>query len=217
MVSFGWYNVPRSLKEGETIRLGFYAYNDTDEDLKVNVKVYQEQPSLKYLGSTSFTAYANAQTRYTSAIKFTMPNSDVRLHAEFEATGVKTGKKYYAGRDKTIHLEGEVREPPKASILKDISKYPDGLGGIIVNGQALPPGTYSISKGATLEYTAIAQNIGGPGTIWLALVDDLNNVVIDRAEGEGTVMISGTITVDKDMELVFVAGHGTTTDDTWGC
>ena len=48
-------------------------------------------------------------------------------------------------------------------------------------------------------------------------MDDLNNVVIDRAEGEGTAMISGTITVDKDMELVFVAGHGTTTDDTWGC
>ena len=68
-----------------------------------------------------------------------------------------------------------------------------------------------------MEYTVIAQNVGGSGTIWLALVDDLNNVVIDRAEGEGTAMISGTITVDKDMELVFVAGHGTTTDDTWGC
>ena len=124
MVSFGWYDMPRSLKPGETIRLGFRAYNDTDEDLKVHVDVYQKKPVVKYIGSTEFTAYARSITRHKSSIEFTMPRQSVVLHAEFDATGVKTGKKYSEGRDWPIEVEGEEKPIPiEDALMQELKKW----------------------------------------------------------------------------------------------
>ena len=108
-----------------------------------------------------------------------------------------------------------VVEPPHARIIKDLSKYPNGLGGIIYNGQALEPNKeHPVPKGSKIEYLAMAQNVGGPGNIWIRLL--VNGVEVDKAEG-GSPAISGTITVDRDMELKFEAGHGDVVDDEWGC
>ena len=117
--------MPYSLKPGEATRLGFRAYNDTSEDLEVTVKVYQEYPVVKYIGSTTFTAYANSTTKYTSTIQFTMPEADyVILHAEFEATGIESGKKYSYGADWKIKAE-EVTTPPdlESILLQDLQKW----------------------------------------------------------------------------------------------
>ena len=103
----------------------------------------------------------------------------------------------------------------KASIVKDLSRYPDGLGGIIYNGQALEPNKeHPVPKGSKVEYFAMAQNVGGPGNIWIRLL--VNGQEADRAEGTSPA-ISGTITVDRDMDLKFEAGHGDRKDDEWGC
>jgi len=107
------------------------------------------------------------------------------------------------------------KEAPKASIVKDLSKYPDGLGGIIYNGQPLEPNKeHPVPKGSKVEYFAFAQNIGGPGDIWIRLL--VNGVEVDRAEGTSPA-ISGTITVNDDITLKFEAGHGDVVDDEWGC
>lgn len=119
MVSFSWYNMPKTLKPGESVRLAFRIYNDTSEELEVTVKVYQKEPSLKYIGSTTFKAYANGFTNHTSALTFTMPKSDVVLHAEFEATGVQSGKKYYSGRDWRIEVES-VPQPENPVLAWDL-------------------------------------------------------------------------------------------------
>jgi len=320
MVSFGWYGMLRFLEPGETIRLGFRAYNDTDEDLKVHVDVYQKEPVVRYIGSAEFTAHARSTTRYLSLIEFTMPYQSVVLHAEFDATGVKTGKKYSEGHDWLIVVkeQGELpsvgealmqelkkwykknvdvpgvtepydwsfdvtstviesglienvekaylygwyridkyayagkerppdrsaqdivygwqeckelallnigtdvydipeeyagwywvtvpcrlvvvqKEAPKASIIKDLSKYPDGLGGIIYNGQPLEPNKeHPVPKGSKVEYFAFAQNIGGPGDIWIRLL--VNGVEVDRAVGTSPT-IYGTITVRRGAEV----------------
>ena len=112
----------------------------------------------------------------------------------------------------------EGREPeasPKASIVKDLSWYPDGLGGIIYNGRALEPNKdHPVPKGSVIEYFAMAQNIGGSGDIWIRLL--VNGSEVDRAEGI-LPAISGTITVDRDMTIKFEAGHGDVVDDDWGC
>ena len=107
------------------------------------------------------------------------------------------------------------RREPKASIIKDLSKYPDGLGGIIYNGQPVELGKEKyVPKGSKLEYFATAQNTGAPGDIWIRLL--VNGVEVDRAEGS-LPTISGTITVNDDVELKFEAGHGDVVDDEWGC
>ncbi len=106
MVSFGWYNMPRSLKPGEKTKIGFRVYNNTDEDLAVTVDVYQRYPSLKYLGQVKFTAYKKSTTNYTSSLTFTMPPDDVQLHAEFKAVGKVTGKTYTYGSDRKISVKG---------------------------------------------------------------------------------------------------------------
>jgi len=114
-----------------------------------------------------------------------------------------------------INYEEVPRIEPKASIVKDLSRYPDGLGGIIYNGQVLEPNKeHPIPKGSKVEYFAMAQNVGGSGNIWIRLL--VNGVEVDRAEG-GSPAISGTITVNADMELKFEAGHGDVKDDEWGC
>jgi len=107
------------------------------------------------------------------------------------------------------------KEAPKAVIIKDVSKYPNGLGGIVYNGRVLPPGSYTVTKGSKIEYYALAENIGGEGTIWLRLLVDGQEV--DRSEDSKMAGIAGTITANADMTIKFEAGHGTTIDDTWGC
>ena len=107
------------------------------------------------------------------------------------------------------------KEVPKASIVKDLSKYPGGLGGVIYNGQVLEPNKdHPVPKGSKVDYLAMAQNIGGPGDIWIRLL--VNGSEVDRAEGTSPA-ISGTITVDGDMTIKFEAGHGDVADDDWGC
>ena len=124
MVSFGWYGMLRFLEPGETIRLGFRAYNDTDEDLKVHVDVYQKEPVVRYIGSAEFTAHARSTTRYLSLIEFTMPYQSVVLHAEFDATGVKTGKKYSEGHDWLIVVkeQGELPSVGEA-LMQELKKW----------------------------------------------------------------------------------------------
>jgi len=103
-----------------------------------------------------------------------------------------------------------VVELPHARIIKDSSRY-----GIFYNGRALEPGKeHQILKGSKIEYFAMAQNVGGPGNIWIRLL--VNGVEVDRAEG-GSPAIKGTITVDRDMTIKFEAGHGDVKDDEWGC
>jgi len=107
-----------------------------------------------------------------------------------------------------------VGKEPKAVILQDLTIYPDGLGGIIYNGKALPPGPHKVTKDSIIEYRALAENIGGEGTIWLRLLVDGQEV--DRSEDSKIAGIAGTITANADMTIKFEAGHNTTSDDDWG-
>jgi len=108
-----------------------------------------------------------------------------------------------------------VYEPTRASIIKDLSKYPDGLGGIIIGGRAYSPGSYSVQKGTTIEYYVIAQRVSGTEPIWLRLI--VNGSEVDRATGTTSAVLSGALTADRDMTIRFEAGHGSIKDDEWGC
>ena len=108
-----------------------------------------------------------------------------------------------------------VYEPTKASIIKDLTKYPDGLGGIIIGGKAYSPGSYSVQKGTTIEYYVMAQRVSGTEPIWVRIL--VNDVEVDRATGTTSATLSGALTADRDMTIEFEAGHGSVKDDTWGC
>jgi len=109
-----------------------------------------------------------------------------------------------------------VYEPTRASIIKDLSKYPDGLGGIIYNGQPLEPNKeHPVPKGSTIEYYVIAQRVSGTEPIWIRLL--VNGVEVDRATGTTSAVLSGALIAGGDMTIVFEAGHGSIKDDEWGC
>ena len=108
------------------------------------------------------------------------------------------------------------KEAPKARIFKDVSIYPDGLGGIVYNGRVLPPGSHTVTKGSIIEYRALAENIGGSGTIWIRLLSN-GKVIAQNSSSNKTVGISGKLTIDSDVTLKFEAGHGDVKDDEWGC
>jgi len=104
----------------------------------------------------------------------------------------------------------------KASIVKDLRRYPDGLGGVIYNGRALEPNKeHPVPKGSVIEYYVIAERTQGTESIWLRIL--VNDSEYRRATGTTTAVLSGTLTVNGDMTIVFEAGHGSTRDDTWGC
>ena len=109
-----------------------------------------------------------------------------------------------------------VYAPTKASIVKDLSKYPDGLGGVIYNGRPLEPNKeHPVLKGSTIEYYVMAVRTQGTEPIWLRLL--VNGSEVDRATGTTSAVLSGALTADRDMTIRFEAGHGSVKDDEWGC
>ena len=117
------------------------------------------------------------------------------------------------------------RPEPKAEIVKDL-RYT----AIVINGNPVEPGrTYEVTKGDTISYYGFAKNIGGDGYLWIGLAEEgaestpiVYNAGYVKA-GDFLDLPEGSLRVDRDMRLKFVAGHGRTAppfydrDDEWGC
>jgi len=114
MTSFYFNGVPRYMKPGETVRIGFRVYNDYRNDTTVKVTVYQKEPSLKQIGQTSFTARAKSFVNFTSLLEFTMPNTNKAvLYAEAVFMYSDGTKMITFARTTVYRKEEPPTEPPK--------------------------------------------------------------------------------------------------------
>jgi len=204
-----WYNVPKYLNKGETIKLGFVADNSTNEAVSGKAEFYQiEGNRLILLGYEPFSVQPNIRLLDTTHVKFTMPDHDVRLALKYEATGQTTGTQYSQVKYWTIKLT-QTPLTPRAKITKAY---------VVINGNNYPPGTYNVPAGTEVRFDITVKNVGPSGDIWVALMKDgkvvhketwtLQQWVAKTAYGFG-----GHFIINSKTTFSVAAGHDGVTDD----
>ena len=112
------------------------------------------------------------------------------------------------------------KEALKLEIVKNVaSTY------FTINGENVGPGEYPTQKGSYARFKITVKNPGGASDYWVAVYDIKAGQYVWYEEGYigagETKSHTGSIRVDRDMELMVAVGRGDlvgeNTEDTWGC